>query len=126
MKQLTMNGTTWGFVEVPEGAESFWIGDFTGNLNFFSEGRRIIPHSIMIPPGHWSDPIKASEVTEEWMLNNFPKKKDPFSDAFFYIDYNKDYPRWLSDYKEAIYSLIRSLGMEPNRTVIVKGIKQNS
>lgn len=127
MKSVTHNGREFLFVEVPEDAYDFeiytnttesiigfWISDRLGRLGFAQTGR------VPIPPGSYRILCKASEAGEEQakrIVKGFGK---------LYFDYTSKIGGLAAHSltaTESIHSLILSLGMEVNQTIILEKLK---
>lgn len=127
MKQLTLNNKNFLFVEVPN-VDNYFSIEYHENhldkyLHFISDYYRGLPNydSIDLPPGNWSGQIKASEVSEEQaaaVVYCVPHIVNTVFEQEVYKDYCNN-GSWFDTSTESLYSLIRSIGMETEKTVIL-------
>lgn len=114
---ITINNKTLELVEVPEDAKDIEVID----------GNSVIPAmlhwkgsaAVMLSPGSYTLLFKASEATEQ-QAGEIVEYRNEVTRG--YVDYGKI--SWLfTTATESLHSLIRSLGMEVDKTIILKKVK---
>jgi len=127
MTTKKIQGTTYGFVQVPEGAKDITFSEgsshedsgYLPSLHFDISCR---PKLLLLPPGDWlllgkADELnehKLSTIMEPYMhgYKGYPKNEEVFIPKGFHIVHDHA--------TESLHSLIQSLGMEFKLTVVLK------